>query len=130
MINVYLIQMYSPLNMLGTYYRFIRQNMVDVENVFNLIENDDRIPDPEHPVEASITEGEIEFRNVSFTYDKKLPLEERRMIIENLSFKVPAGKSVGIVGATGAGKSTIMRLLYRFYEIDGGEVLIDGINIS
>ena len=72
----------------------------------------------------------IEFRNVSFTYDIKLPLEEQKMIIENLSFKVPAGKSVALVGQTGSGKSTIMRLLYRFYDITEGQILIDGVDIS
>lgn len=64
-----------------------------------------------------MSKGEIEFRNVSFTYDKDLPEDEQRTVIDNLSFKIPAGKSVGIVGQTGSGKSTIMRLLYRFYEI-------------
>lgn len=57
---------------------------------------------------------------MTFSYDKKLPIEEKRYILENLSFKVPAGKSVAIVGSTGSGKSTIMRLLYRFYELDEG----------
>jgi len=71
--------------------------------------------------------GEIEFRNVSFTYDKKVErIEDKKMIIDNLSFKVPAGKSVAIVGQTGSGKSTIMRLLYRFYDLDEGQILIDG----
>jgi len=67
-----------------------------------------------------VSKGEIEFRNVSFSYDKKLPIEKRKLIIDNLSFKVPAGKSVAIVGSTGSGKSTIMRLLYRFYDLDEG----------
>ena len=65
-----------------------------------------------------------------FTYDKKAPVEERKMIISNLSFRVPAGKQVAIVGSTGSGKSTIMRLLYRFYEIDGGQIFIDGQDVS
>ena len=67
---------------------------------------------------------------MTFTYDKKIKEEERRIIIKNLSFKVPAGKSVAIVGSTGSGKSTIMRLLYRFYDIDEGQILIDGQDIS
>ncbi len=67
---------------------------------------------------------------MSFTYDKKLPPNEQKMIIQHLSFKVPAGKSVAIVGSTGSGKSTIMRLLYRFYDIDAGNILIDGQDIA
>lgn len=67
---------------------------------------------------------------MSFTYDKKEAPEDQKMIINHLSFSVPAGKSVAIVGSTGSGKSTIMRLLYRFYDIDGGQILIDGQDIS
>lgn len=90
--------MYIPLNILGTMWRFIRSAMVDVEMVFELLEVDEEIRDPKNPVPPSITGGEIEFKNVYFSYDKKSPLEDKKMIIENLSFKVPAGKSVGIVG--------------------------------
>ena len=93
MLNSYIIQMYIPLNILGTMWRFIRQAMVDVELVFELLEVDDRIKDPVNPLPPSIKGGEIEFRNVSFSYDKKIEnLEDKKMIIENLSFKVPAGK--------------------------------------
>ena len=94
--------------------------MVDVEMVFELLEVDERIKDPVLPIESNVRGGEIEFKNVSFTYDMKLAPEDRKMIVDGLSFKVPAGKSVGIVGSTGSGKSTIMRLLYRFYDINEG----------
>ncbi len=100
--------------------------MVDVELVFELLEIDEQIKEVPNPKPMFIRGGEIQFKNVSFTYDKKAPLNEKRMIIENLSFTVPAGKSVAIVGSTGSGKSTIMRLLYRFYEIEEGKILIDG----
>jgi ATP-binding cassette subfamily B protein len=122
--------MYAPLGFLGTFWRMIRQSMVDVELVFELLEIDDAIKEVDNPIEANIHSGEIEFKNVTFTYDKKLKEEEKRIIIKNLSFKVPAGKSVAIVGSTGSGKSTIMRLLYRFYDIDEGQILIDGQDIS
>jgi ATP-binding cassette subfamily B protein len=122
--------MYTPLNFLGTFWRFIRQAMVDVELVFELLEVDETIKEPENPLPPSIQGGEIEFKNVTFTYDKKLEKAEQRVIISNLSFKVPRGKSVGIVGSTGSGKSTIMRLLYRFYDIDGGKITIDGQDIK
>lgn len=104
--------------------------MVDVEMVFELLAIDEHIHDPIRPIPLIIKGGQIEFKNVTFTYDKKLPSEEKRMIIQNLSFIVPAGKSVAIVGTTGSGKSTIMRLLYRFYDLDDGKILIDGQDIS
>jgi ABC-type multidrug transport system fused ATPase/permease subunit len=123
--------MYMPLNILGTMWRFIRSAMVDVEMVFELLDIDEKIKDPVNPVVPKVKGGEIEFRNVSFTYDKKAKnLEDKKLIIDNLSFKVPAGKSVAIVGSTGSGKSTIMRLLYRFYDIEEGQILIDGQDIT
>ena len=130
MINTYILQMYAPLGFLGTFWRFIRQAMVDVEMVFELLEIDQKIHDPPNPLPPSIAKGEIEFSNVSFSYDKDVPIEEKKMIIDSLSFKVPAGKSVAIVGSTGSGKSTIMRLLYRFYELDEGQIYIDGVDIT
>jgi ABC-type multidrug transport system fused ATPase/permease subunit len=94
--------------------------MVDVEQVLNLLEINEMIQEVENPIKANIKEATIEFKNISFTYDIKLKEDERRTILDNVSFKVPAGKSVGIVGQTGSGKSTIMRLLYRFYDIQQG----------
>ena len=81
-------------------------------------------------MKADIHSGEIEFKNVSFTYDLNLPEEQRRMVIQDLSFKIPGGKSAALVGATGAGKSTIMRLLYRFYDLTAGTITIDGQDIT
>lgn len=78
-----------------------------------------------------VQKGNIEFKNVSFSYDRAdIPEEEKKMIIENLSFTIPAGQTVALVGSTGSGKSTIMRLLYRFYEISEGQILIDGEDIK
>jgi ABC-type transport system involved in Fe-S cluster assembly fused permease/ATPase subunit len=71
MINTYILQIYAPLNFLGTFWRFIRQSMSDVELVFELLEIDDTIKEPRNPLPPSINGGEIEFRDVSFTYDKK-----------------------------------------------------------
>jgi ABC-type multidrug transport system fused ATPase/permease subunit len=104
--------------------------MVDVEQVLNLIETNDKIPEVENPVPVNIKEATIEFKDVEFTYDIKLPNEEQRTVFKKVNFTVPAGKSVGIVGQTGSGKSTIMRLLYRFYDVTGGKILIDGQDIS
>ena len=105
--------------------------MVDVELIFELLGVHEQTVNKTEAVEKHFEKGEIEFRNVSFSYDDKdVAEEDKKMIIENLSFTVPAGSTVALVGSTGSGKSTIMRLLYRFYEIDGGQILIDGEDIT
>ena len=109
MFNSYNLQIYMPLSFLGTLWRFIRQAMVDVEQVLNLLEVDEKIPEVDNPIPSKISRGEIEFKNVSFTYDQKLAKDEQTTIIHNVSFKVPAGSSVGIVGQTGSGKSTMAK---------------------
>ena len=128
--NLYVLQLYVPLSLLGTFWRFMRQNWTDVELVLDILETNEHIKELEKPLKADIHSGQIEFKNVSFTYDKKLEKKDQRQILYGLSFTVPAGKTVALVGATGSGKSTIMRLLYRFYEVDGGEITIDGQDIS
>lgn len=134
MVNQYIIQIYQPLNILGSFWRWIRQAMVDVEQIFELMDVDEKIEDPVYPRPLTIAQGkgEIVFENVSFTYDKTKgkPNSEKQYIIENLNLTIPAGKSVALVGSTGSGKSTIMRLLYRFYDIDEGKILIDGQDIT
>jgi len=122
-INAYMLQLYQPLNFLGSVYREIRQALTDMENMFSLLEvkpsskkNLNAMPQSE--------EAEIKFDNVSFDYDV------RRTIIKNISFNVPNGKKVAIVGPTGAGKSTISRLLFRFYEPKEGDIYINDININ
>lgn len=101
-----------------------------MELVLDILEVDQTIKEQAEPLKANIHSGAIEFKNVCFSYDKNLPEEEKRQILYNLSFTVPAGQSVALVGATGSGKSTIMRLLYRFYEVDEGQVLVDGQDIT
>jgi len=78
------------------------------------------IKEPENPEECMISKGRIEFKDVSFSYDKKLDVDQQTMVINKINFTVEAGQSVGIVGQTGSGKSTVMRLLYRFYDINDG----------
>jgi ATP-binding cassette subfamily B protein len=126
LLNTYILQVYGPLFFLGSFWRWIKQAMVDVDQIFEILEIEDKIPDPEHPQRLIRGDGEIEFKDVSFAYDK----ETEKMIIDNISFKVEAGKSVALVGATGAGKSTIMRLLYRFYDVREGQIFVDGQDIS
>ena len=122
-INAYMFQLYQPLNWLGSVYREIRQALTDMENMFSLLEvsttSEDNLKDiPQSNV------AEIRFENVSFDYDI------RRTIIKNISFNVPNGKKVAIVGPTGAGKSTISRLLFKFYDPKDGNIFINNININ
>ena len=117
-INAYMLQLYQPLNFLGTVYREIRQALIDMENMFNLLDEKSNITN-DGDVLLSPDRGEIEFKNVKFGYD------EKRVILKGITFKVPNGKKVAIVGPTGAGKSTISRLLFRFYDPISGEIKIN-----
>ncbi|MBI1262815.1 MAG: ATP-binding cassette domain-containing protein [Rhizobiales bacterium] len=123
MVNAYLIQLYQPLNMLGTVYREIRQALIDMETMFDLIEVPAEIKDAPDAAPLKAHGGEIVFENVCFNYDPD------RKILEDVSFRVPAGHTLAIVGPSGAGKSTISRILFRFYDISSGRVLIDGQDI-
>lgn len=122
-INAYMLQLYQPLSWLGSVYREIRQSLTDMENMFSLLEISPTSQDVlDSMPQSDITE--IKFDNISFDYDI------RRTIIKNFSFVVPNGKKVAIVGPTGAGKSTISRLLFKFYEPKAGGVYINNININ
>lgn len=120
LINAFLIQLYIPLNFLGTVYRDIKQGLVDVETMFSLMDVEPDVQDVPGAKDLQVTKGEIEFDHVSFAYDPARP------ILKQVSFKVPAGSTTAIVGPSGAGKSTISRILYRFYNIADGEIRIDG----
>ena len=122
-INAYMLQLYQPLSWLGSVYREIRQALTDMENMFSLLEISPTTQDVLDTMPQSDV-AEIKFDNVSFDYDV------RRTIIKNISFVVPNGKKVAIVGPTGAGKSTISRLLFKFYEPKEGGIYINNININ
>ena len=122
-INAYMLQLYQPLNFFGTVYREIRQSLTDMENLFTLWEEKPNLSDGAEKL-LEIKEASIRFENVSFDYDA------RRTIIKDISFEVPNGKKVALVGPTGAGKSTISRLLFRFYDPKQGDVYINNQNIK
>lgn len=123
LVNAYLIQLYMPLNFLGMVYREVRQALIDMSSMFRLLHAQAEIVDkPGAP--ALVVEGaKLRFENVDFGYDA------RRPILRGVDFEVEPGQTVAIVGASGAGKSTISRLLFRFYDVDGGRILIDGQDI-
>jgi ATP-binding cassette subfamily B protein len=124
MINALMIQLYMPLNFIGSSYREIKQGLIDVEQMFTLLKVNAEIEDKPGAKPLQVKDAEVVFENVNFAYDPERP------ILRNLSLRVPPGKTVAIVGPSGAGKSTISRLLYRFYDVTSGRVLIDGQDIS
>ena len=124
LINAFLIQLYIPLNFLGTVYRDIKQGLVDVETMFSLMDVEPDVRDVAGAKTLTVPKGDIEFDSVNFSYDPA------RKILKDVSFKVPAGSTTAIVGPSGAGKSTISRILYRFYNLASGEIRIDGQNIA
>jgi ATP-binding cassette, subfamily B, heavy metal transporter len=118
--NLIIIQLYQPLNLLGTVYREITQGLVDMEAMFRLLNQPREVQDKPGAQPLAVSGGEIRFEDVVFSYDPE------RIVLKGISFTVPAGKTVAIVGPSGAGKSTISRILYRFYDIKSGRVTIDG----
>lgn len=120
MVNTYLIQLYQPLNILGFAYREIKQGLTDMEQMFALLDVPAEVRDAPDAKPLAVGAGEIRFEDVRFGY------RPDREILKGVSFTVPPGRMLAIVGPTGAGKSTISRLLFRFYDTTGGRVLVDG----
>ncbi len=123
LVNLYMLQLSQPLNFFGFVYRNIKQSLVDIEKMFDLMDVEPEIKDKPDAKPLHVNGGEVRFENVSFAYDP------RRPILKNISFTVPPGKMTAFVGATGSGKSTIGRLLFRYYDVANGSISIDGQDI-
>jgi ATP-binding cassette, subfamily B, heavy metal transporter len=124
MVNALLIQLSIPLNFMGMVYREIKQAVIDINMMFEVLEKDTEIADKPGAQPLKVSEGTIRFEDVKFHYNPE------RAILKGISFDVPSGHTVAIVGPSGAGKSTISRLLFRFYDVSGGRILIDGQDIA
>jgi len=128
LVNTYILQLYVPLNFLGTYYRMIKQCMVDVESMFKLLREHQEVEDLQDSkvlVLKSKADARVEFENVTFAYNPN-----ERLILNRVSFIVEPGTKVALVGRSGAGKSTISKLIYRLYDIQGGVIRIAGQDIK
>ncbi|NIJ15781.1 ABCB family ABC transporter ATP-binding protein/permease [Sphingobium vermicomposti] len=124
LVNTLLSQLFRPLDLLGMVYRTIRQGVIDMEAMYKLIDTPTEVGDRPDAPALKVKSGEVRFDHVRFGYDPD------REILHDVSFTVPAGRTLAIVGPSGAGKSTIARTLFRFYDIQQGRIMIDGQDIA
>lgn len=119
MLNTFMLQLFIPLGFLGSSYRMIRQSLVDMEYLFQLLDLQPEITESEHATKLAVSRGKVSFEGVSFAYD------QGNQVLNDISFSVDHGHTVAIVGPSGAGKSTISRMLYRFYDVGSGRITVD-----
>ncbi|MGI8706067.1 MAG: ABCB family ABC transporter ATP-binding protein/permease [Sphingomicrobium sp.] len=124
LVNGLLMQLFRPLDMLGWVYRSVKQGLIDMEQMFHLLDTPAEVVDRFGAPALNVSRGHVRFENVRFGYDHD------REILKGIDLDVPPGTSLAVVGPSGAGKSTIARLLYRFYDLTGGRILIDGQDIA
>jgi ATP-binding cassette, subfamily B, multidrug efflux pump len=120
----YVRQFFNPIRGLSEKYNTLQSALASSERIFDVLDTENEVPEPEHPVELKTVKGEIEFENVWFRYNA-----DEELILNDVSFRAEPGELLAIVGATGAGKTTIINLLLRFYDIDKGTIYLDGTDI-
>ena len=113
----------APLNLLGTLYREYTDSIYEIKEIFKLMNNKPTVVEKEHSREFEYKKGDLEFRNINFSYENK-------QIIKDLSFSIEGGKFISLVGESGSGKTTLLTLLFRFYDPDSGDIMIDGQNLK
>ncbi|WP_394131224.1 ABCB family ABC transporter ATP-binding protein/permease [Shewanella maritima] len=123
LINAFMMQLFMPLNFLGFVYREIRGALANIERMFNILDKHPKVVNQPQASDKEVSRGSIAFEKVSFQYDD-------RPILKQVTFDIEAGKKVAVVGGSGAGKSTIIKLLFRFYDADAGRITIDGKDIN
>ena len=123
LVNAYLLQLFIPLNFLGFVYREIKHSLTDMEKMFSLLDKPQDIKDKSDAPPLRVGDGAVRFEHINFGY------QTDRQILFDLDFEIPPGKKVAVVGASGTGKSTLSRLLFRFYDVNSGRILINGQDI-
>jgi ABC-type transport system involved in Fe-S cluster assembly fused permease/ATPase subunit len=124
MIQALLLQLFLPLSSLGIIYRQIKHNFIDMNNMFDLLEKSSKIKAIKGAKDIEVNNAKVEFQNISFAYEGK------DKVLKDISFAIEPGQKVAIVGSSGSGKSTISKLLFRFYDVSSGQILIDGQDIK